>query len=216
MKTIVCFGDSNTWGYIPITGHRLPKDKRWTGIMSELLGHDYNVCEQGVNGRTTCFDDPIYPLRQGTGFFEEVLLTDYPVDLVIIMLGTNDSKIHLRQTSFSISVGMERLIKIAKDPQYGPNYGKDSIPPKVLVVAPAHLDRDIISSPFSNDFNLESARIVEELAPLYKELAERYDCAFLDAAEYTKASKLDCIHITEESHMHLAQAIANKVKELID
>ena len=95
MKTIVCFGDSNTWGYIPVTGHRLDYSKRWPGAMSYILGNSYKVEEEGVNGRTTCFEDPIYPKRCGTEFFEEVLLTNYPVDLVIIMLGTNDSKIHL-------------------------------------------------------------------------------------------------------------------------
>ncbi len=216
MKTILCFGDSNTWGYIPVTGYRRPFGERWTGIMAGLLGKEYKVEEEAVNGRTTCFDDPIYPKRRGTEFFEEVLLTNYPIDLIIIMLGTNDSKIHLHQNSFSVSVGMEQLIRTAlKACEYGPGYGEDGKAPKVLVVAPPLISENIVNRPISNDFDLSSVETVKGLAPLYKELADRYGCGFLNAAYYTEASNEDCLHITAESHKRLAKAMAEKVKELI-
>ena len=93
MKRILCYGDSNTWGFIPGTGERYPADVRWPGVLAALLGRGVHVVENGINGRTTAIDDPGYPCRNGKEGLGYALLAEKPFDLVILMLGTNDLKL---------------------------------------------------------------------------------------------------------------------------
>ena len=90
-KTILCYGDSNTWGYISSTGGRYPESVRWTGVMARELGTDYQVVEAGLNGRTTVFDDPVAPGRNGYEFLHVTMASAAPLDAMIIWLGANDS-----------------------------------------------------------------------------------------------------------------------------
>ena len=92
MKSILCYGDSNTWGYDPQTRSRFPHDVRWTGVLASSLGTGYRVVEEGLNGRTTRWDDPIEAGRNGLTFLQPCLESHLPLDLVIVMLGTNDLK----------------------------------------------------------------------------------------------------------------------------
>src|SRR3954462_1773041 len=92
MKTIVCFGDSNTWGYDPASNGRFGPTNRWTGVLQTALGSDYRVIEEGLNGRTTTVDDPIHDHRNGRHYLPPCLESHAPFDLVTIMLGTNDLK----------------------------------------------------------------------------------------------------------------------------
>ncbi len=92
IKTILCYGDSNTWGYIPATAGRYPPDVRWPGVMRKLLGEKYNVIEEGLNGRTTVWEDPYKPGRNGLELLIPILDSHNPIDLVVVMLGTNDLK----------------------------------------------------------------------------------------------------------------------------
>ncbi len=217
MKTVLCFGDSNTWGYIPITGRRRPYSERWPGAMAGLLGNGFIVSENAVGGRTTSFDDPICPKRCGAESLDEALIANHPLDLVIIMLGTNDSKIHLHQTPYSIASGMELLVKaVISKPEYGPGYGADGKAPKILIAAPPLINEDIITRPGMRDFDISSAKTVQALAPLYNQIAEKYGCGFLNAACCAEASYEDCLHITADSHKKLAAAMAEKVRELLD
>ena len=93
MKRILCYGDSNTWGFIPGTGERYPADVRWPGVLAALLGRGVHVVENGINGRTTAIDDPGYPCRNGKEGLGYALLAEKPFDLVILMLGTNELKL---------------------------------------------------------------------------------------------------------------------------
>ena len=90
MKTILCFGDSNTWGYNPENGQRFGPEERWTGILRNSLGEDYRVIEEGLNGRTTLWDDPIAGFKNGLDYLMPCLESHMPFDLITIMLGTND------------------------------------------------------------------------------------------------------------------------------
>ncbi|MBQ9959278.1 MAG: acylhydrolase, partial [Oscillospiraceae bacterium] len=89
-KRILCYGDSNTWGYIGGVGERFGRDVRWTGRLQTLLGSDYTVIEEGLNSRTTVWDDPVEMHKNGYTYLMPCLQTHRPLDLVIIMLGTND------------------------------------------------------------------------------------------------------------------------------
>lgn len=92
MTTILCYGDSNTYGYNPVNGLRYPKDVRWTGVLQKLLGEQYAVIEEGCNGRTTVFEDIAEPWKAGLGYLKPCLNTHKPIDFVIMMLGSNDLK----------------------------------------------------------------------------------------------------------------------------
>ena len=90
MKRILCYGDSNTWGYIAGSGKRYPHDVRWTGVVQRELGEGYQVLEEGLVGRTTVFDNPFAPWRNGIDYLMPCLITHKPIDLIIVMLGSND------------------------------------------------------------------------------------------------------------------------------
>ena len=211
MKTIVCFGDSNTWGYHPGSGQRIPYHMRWTGMLQGLLGDDYLVCEEGMNARTTGFDDPAEPGRNGLSYLEACLLTKMPADLLIIMLGTNDTKIQLGQTAFSISKCIGQLIAKAQNPMYG----SDGRPPEILVVSPIKIGDRIGESCFGDCFDERSVRIAKELAPRYREMAELYGCHYMDAAQAAEPSPIDQLHMDEAGHAMLAHAFYKRVKEII-
>jgi lysophospholipase L1-like esterase len=96
VKTILCYGDSNTWGCIPLTAAQPPRRygpaQRWPGVLRRELGDGFGIVEEGLNGRTTVWDDPLEPSRSGKELLVPCLLTHQPIELVIVMLGTNDLK----------------------------------------------------------------------------------------------------------------------------
>jgi len=211
MKTIVCYGDSNTWGHDPADGSRLPYGTRWTSVLQTLLGGEYLVCEEGMNGRTTVFDDPIEPHRSGLAYLEPCLIINKPVDLVIFMLGTNDVKTYLGQTPLSIQKGIERLILTAQDPQYGRN-GKA---PEILVASPVELYSGPEHSWLDDYFDERSYRTIRELKERYREMAELHGCFFMAASDYAQASPTDKCHLDAENHEKLAHAFYARVREIL-
>src|SRR5271168_2664213 len=131
MAVIVAFGDSNTWGYDPATGARHAPQARWTGVMAVALGPEHCVIEEGLNGRTTVFVDPIEPDRRGADYLPPCLRSHAPLDVLIIALGCNDMKGRFAVPPADIAAGAERLILMARAEPVGPN----GAPPKVILVA---------------------------------------------------------------------------------
>ena len=113
-KHIVCYGDSNTHGYCAVTGGRFDEEERWTCLLKKYLGDDFLVLEEGLSGRTTCFEDPVHEGLSGLNHLHPCLMTHEPVDLLIIMLGTNDTKERFGVAPASIALGLKRLIAKAK------------------------------------------------------------------------------------------------------
>ena len=114
-KNILCFGDSNTHGYNSKTGGRFTVEERWTKLLQRKLGDDYYVIEEGLSGRTTSFDDPVFEGLSGLNAIYPCMMTHEPLDLVIIMLGTNDTKDRFNANGFIIGKGLERLTQKAID-----------------------------------------------------------------------------------------------------
>src|SRR4051794_39188438 len=135
MAVVVAFGDSNTWGYDPASGARLPPETRWTGAVGTALGSGYRVVEEGLNGRTTVFDDPIATGRRGLDYLGPCLLSHAPLDLVVIALGCNDMKGRFNVSASEIAQGAERLVALALACGSGPSGGS----PGVLLVAPPRI-----------------------------------------------------------------------------
>lgn len=211
MPNILCFGDSNTHGCNP-SGGRWPRDVRWTGRLQEILGPDYYVIEEGLNGRTTVFDDPLEFYRNGLTALPYSLRTHTPLDMVIICLGTNDCKSFYSATAGVITRGMERLCMTIEN--FG--CGANGQCPKILIACPIHIsDGSGTPVPYLG-MDDDAIRKSRELSPLYKEVAARHDCLFFDAADVAKCSSIDQLHMDAENHGAFAEGIARVIKEYFE
>lgn len=211
MRTILCFGDSNTWGFDPLTGTRFPREVRWTGRLQALLGGEFWVVEEGLNARTACFDDPIFPGRNGLANVELCLLSAMPIDLVVVMLGTNDAKRHLAGTPHAVARGIELIVERVRAGDYGPA-GR---PPRILIVSPVRIGRNVAQRWTGSEFDLAGADLVDELAQHLRRLADRQGCHFLDAAEVSEADPSDAIHLNGENHQKLAAAVHEAISAIL-
>lgn len=208
MKTVLCYGDSNTHGYNPKNGLRYTKEERWPGVLSALLGPDYEVLEEGCNGRTTIFDDPEEPWKNGRTYLKPCLSSHRPLDFLVFMLGTNDLKKVYANTPEKIAKGMELLIQEAQDFLEE----KQGFRPELLLIAPPLIGEHMETSPFSDKFESEAREYSQKLGPLYKKLADRYGCLFLNAAEAAEASREDSLHMMPDQHHKLAEAVSRILK----
>lgn len=210
MKNILCYGDSNTYGYSPVTGGRYPKEIRWTGVMAGLLGDGYNVIEEGCNGRTTIYEDPTEPWKNGRDYLKPCLNTHKPVDVVILMLGTNDLKDYFNLSAEQIAFGAEELIKDTIDF----TTGKQGFVPKIILVAPPVIGDNMANSVFGNSFDQTAIERSKKFGELYGAVAARNNCVFVDGAKYVKSSEMDSLHLMPEEHEKLAGILAETVKNL--
>lgn len=204
MKTVLCYGDSNTYGYDPNNGLRYPKDIRWTTILQNLLGEQYEVIVEGLNGRTTAYDRPDGAFKNGLTYLTACLGSNKPLDYIIFMLGTNDCNADLHLTTGEIARGMEKLIETTlTETKWMQDYK-----PEIIIVVPAAIGLDYKSSPFADQLSDESVRKSRELAPLYKKLAKKYDCKFIDGTDILEVSPIDSEHLTENAHKKLAELLS--------
>jgi lysophospholipase L1-like esterase len=210
MKFILCFGDSNTWGCTPETMERYDPSVRWPGVLQRLLGKDYLVYENGMNGRTTVFDDPIEENRCGKAVLPVILECSAPLDLVIIMLGTNDCKARFSLEPWDIAWGMDLLVQYV----IRANCGRKEQTPKILIVSPPSMGNDWDKTILGTVFGPAAKRRCEQLPFVYQKIAEKNNVFFMDAGNYTEPGK-DCVHLTPASHQKLAEAFAAKIKEML-
>lgn len=208
MKTILCYGDSNTWGHEPTLQARLGIHERWPGVLRDTLGPEYHIIEEGLGGRTTVFDDPILPWRNGRDYLYPCLETHQPLDLVIIMLGTNDLKKRFSLSVRDIAQGAGVLVQIAQRS----GAGIDGGPPRVLLVCPPPF------APMAGRLYEESFEGAEErsrrLAADYQRVAEELGCDFFDAGQVIVSSQVDGFHLDASEHMKLGRKMADVVRAI--
>jgi lysophospholipase L1-like esterase len=207
MKEILCYGDSNTWGYDPRTEGRYPSDVRWTGVLQGKLGMGYHVIGEGLNGRTTVWDDPIEGHKSGKTYLVPCLETHKPLDLVIIMLGTNDLKYRFSLTAFDVAAGAGTLVHMVK----GSQTGRDDVPPEVLLIVPPRLGRLTLFGDMFRDGRQKS----QHLSTHYRTVAEEKGCQLLNADEIVASSDVDGVHFDPEGHEALGLAVAEKVRKIL-
>lgn len=208
MKNILCYGDSNTYGYIPGQGGRFPKDVRWPGRLQALLGDEYDVIEEGCNSRTTVYFDPKEPWLCGETYLRPCLKSHKPLDAVIIMLGSNDLKHYFYTTPQRIADGAGRLADITRE--YLAT--QQDIVPRVILVAPPLILPGIENAFDDDEHHADAAPASHEFAAEYLRVAGEKGCEYLDAASICEISPLDCIHMTAEAHDTLAKALFNMLK----
>lgn len=211
-RHIVCYGDSNTHGYQAANNGRFDEEERWTCLLQKALGEEYQVMEEGLSGRTTCFDDPLFEGLSGLDYLYPCLMSHEPVDLLVIMLGTNDTKERFGASAACIALGLKRLIDKAiatKDCWRG---GK----PNILVVTPQNIGREYAETEVGSTMGRGCAEKSEGLAAEYRKIAELTGCHYLDANEVVSAppNDIDFMHLTGEGHAQLAKALADRIPQI--
>ena len=208
MKTILCYGDSNTWGWNPSTQTRYARDERWPGVLQQELGDEYFVIEEGLPGRTTVWDDPIEGYKNGKEYLIPCLETHKPIDLVAIMLGTNDLKVRFSLSAFDVAAGAGVLVDIVQRSEAGP----DGNAPKVLLMAPPPLGR---LTDFAEMF--DGARVKSrKLAERFQQAARERGCALFDTSNVIVSSDVDGAHLEAEEHWKLGRAVAAVMRNMLE
>lgn len=221
-KTILCYGDSNTWGF---AAELQPKDKRyivryaqdvrWTGVLQDMLGDGYRVIEEGLNARTTVWDDVTWPDRNGLAYLRPCLDTHAPIDLVVLMLGTNDLKVRISGYVPDIARAAGTLVKTIQSGNDGPN-GRA---PEVLLVSPILVGERLkeAAPDIYDELGRENGRGNSLLfAKHFQAAAEESGCHFMDAALYAQPGPADELHLDVQNHRKLAEAFAKKIAEIME
>lgn len=203
---ILCYGDSNTWGYIPGTDHqRYSKKERWPGVLQEMLGDTYEIIEEGLNSRTLISVDKRRDKegRSGAEYLLPCLDTHDPIDLVIIMLGTNELKTEFYRNPKEIGeIFEEYFVKkiLSRKSCCRKTY------PKLLIIAPPLITKE-------NPKFIGGMEKSEKLNEIYRNIALENNCYFLDNSDLQAGE--DGIHLTRDSHRILASRLSRKVKEIL-
>lgn len=207
MKTILCYGDSNTWGYDPATQTRFRRDIRWPGVLRSELGEGFLVIEEGLNGRTTVWDDPIELDKNGATYLRPCIQTHKPFDLIIIMLGTNDLKTRFNLPAYDIASGAGVLVDIVQKSETGIG-GKA---PEVLLIAPPPaVELTGLAEMFEGAVEKSGG-----FARHYRRVSNEMGCHYLNAGDHVESSALDGIHLEVDMHTRLGKAVAAKVREIL-
>lgn len=211
-KHIVCFGDSNTHGYCALTNGRYHEQERWTCLLQQKLGDEYLIIEEGLSGRTTCFTDPIHEGLSGLDYIYPCLMSHEPVDLLVIMLGTNDTKERFGSSAACIGLGMKRLIAKA----IATTDSWQNKQANILLVVPKNIDKRYEQTEIAKTMGLGCAEKSQGLAEEYKKIADLMGCSYLDAnTVVTDQNHIDFMHLTKEGHQELADALTQIIPGLL-
>lgn len=201
MRRILCFGDSNTCGYSPVDGQKYDDDVSWPGVMNRLLGDKFEVVNEGKNGRTIAFDDPYNEGCNGMNDIEACIDANSPLDLVIIMLGTNDLKVYFDATPQDVANNLLAMSKLVQEKTDAP----------IILASPALLGDQIEFSPRHLEFGRTQVDYSFDLAPAFEQVAKTVGAEFIDLAMVAVSSDVDCLHLMPEEHAKVAQAMKDKV-----
>lgn len=196
MKKILCFGDSNTFGYNPNNGSRYNENSRWTGILNNLCKNNYEIIEAGCNNRTAFSNNP-----DGIQFTGYMILPEYLkkfYDIIILAIGINDLQKFYNPTLEEFETGIENIIK--KIRENNPNCD-------IIILSPSYITENILNSNFRFMFNQTSIEKSKQITSIYKKIANKYNCKFLDLNKIVTTSKIDGLHYEVEEHKKIAQSI---------
>ncbi len=212
MKRILCYGDSNTYGYISGSDHkRFDENQRWTQVLQRNLGNDYCVIEEGLNSRTILSNDP-RPGKEGRSGYDYLLpcLDSHdPLDIIVVMLGTNEVKVRYDKSSKEIGDMLENyIIKPIKS-----RVLHNSTNLQILIITPVKVNGKLANSNFEGKYDKTSERKSVQLEKYFREAAKRNGCHYLSALNFETG--IDGVHLTEASHKNLADMVYKKIKEIL-
>ena len=219
-KRVMVFGDSNSWGWMPVDrgfpSTRYPADVRWPGVMQAQLGDGYVVIDEALSGRTTDVADPTVLNVTGAGldgsaYLSPAIASHLPLDLVVLMLGTNDTKAMYERSAYRIALGVGHLIDIVQ--ATGGGVGTEYPSPKVLVLAPPPLGK-LAPAAFAELFAGGNAKS-EQFPATFAPIAQAGGAEFLDLGKITPTDGVDGIHLSAEAHKKIGMAVADKVEAMM-
>lgn len=203
-KAILCFGDSNTWGFNPKSEKRYPRSVRWPYVLQKLLGDKYEVISEGMIGRTLASEDLKRPYYNGSRFIQGLVKSHDPLDFIIIMLGTNEIKDRYNLNAFGIAKNLKKIINLIRDKKL--DLEKN---PKIIIICPPAPIEPTVGK---TRLDMGSApKVFKSLPLLYKKIALEYGCIFLNAGEYISPGKFDGYHFDSGAHLKLAKVVAEKI-----
>ena len=215
MKHVLCFGDSNTWGFIPGSARRYDEHTRWTGVLADEMGSEWRVHEDGLNGRMSMFDSPFKGdvNTNGKDIFATVLDSQKPLDVLVICLGTNDLKYH---PAWHAAQGVGRLVSYAQHVDQLNPWGEHVFRngPKILVISPIAVGEDLAYRDVQDDLagKHEESR---KFPKVFGDLCRVMGVEMLDAQQIAEPSMIDCVHMEPEGHKALGLAVAEKIRALM-
>ncbi|HUA13459.1 MAG TPA: GDSL-type esterase/lipase family protein [Candidatus Sulfotelmatobacter sp.] len=215
-KTVLCFGDSNTHGTKPDRSGRYAVNERWTGLLQKQLGDQYYIIEEGLGGRTTDLEhiNPEKPSRNGLVYFKACIDSHMPLDIIIIMLGTNDLKTAYNRSAEDIATALKQY------PEYIKKYcnSRNLKLPRIILVSPVYIDSNapefVDTMPTENVYDGVSAQKSHDLAQAISEVAEETGCEFIDAGLIATVGN-DGLHMDKESQPKLANKLFESIKEAL-
>ncbi|MEO1066395.1 MAG: SGNH/GDSL hydrolase family protein [Pseudomonadota bacterium] len=209
MKTILAFGDSLTWGFVPGTRERYPRDVRWPKVLEAGFDGRVEVLENGLNARTTVHENPFRDYRAGTSVLPVLLEVHAPLDLVILALGSNDFHSNYGMSPLNVARGMRRLVQTVKTYQTEPGMPV----PEVLVIAPPRIVKT--DDPYYGNIFGNTHEIFDQLAPLYEQLAREEAAHFFNAATVASGTPIDGIHLSADDTVALGKALIDPVRTIL-
>lgn len=209
MKTVLAFGDSLTWGFVPGTRKRYPFDVRWPNVLQAGLGNGVQVLENALNARTTVHENQFRDYRSGLNVLPVLLEAHAPLDLVILALGSNDFHSNYAMSPLNVSRGMRRLVQLVKTYATEP----DMPVPQVLVISPPTIVQT--DDPYYGGIFEDTHKVIDQLASLYKKLAEDEGAHFFDAASVASGTPIDGIHLTPEDTIAIGKALIKPVQSIL-
>jgi len=205
MRTVLCYGDSNTWGCEPVTERRYGRDVRWPGRLQLALRDEWHVVEEGLNGRTCTVDSPVAPGKNGLTYLVPCLYSHHPLDAVVIYLGTNDMADRYGLTATDVARSAARLAyEVSKT-----DAGVDGAAPIPILACPPPVG----NSEWAEDWQSVPAKSAV-LADRFRAAAAEIGCELIDLGEVTRYSDGDGIHLDEEGHAAVARAVEERLRRL--
>jgi lysophospholipase L1-like esterase len=207
MPTVLCYGDSNTWGYVPGSfGERYPRDVRWPGRLAAALGGEWEVIAEGLNGRTATLDSPVAEGRNGLAYLAPCLYSHAPLDVVVIFLGTNDVSDRYCLSAGDVAAAVGRLVRVVKTSETGPA----SSAPRILVVCPPPFASDDPEGGLTG-----AAAKTRRLGHWFREVCTALECELLDLDGIAAYSPVDGHHLDPEGHGAVARAVEERIRALV-
>lgn len=208
MKNILCFGDSNTWGYTPLSGVRYSINDRWPRVLQANLGDKYHIIEEGLCGRTIASHMQDRPQRSGQELLPALLESHRPLDLVIVMLGTNDLQHCFNLSAEEIASNMKSFCLMIKNNELINQHNPET---KILLISPAHL----AELPIEDQHHFQGGQLKsKQLARHYSQLASDLNLEFLDAHNFVQTTNIDGIHWTKEQHNKFGRILSTTINKI--
>lgn len=200
MKKIICYGDSNTFGYNTANSSRFDENTRWTALLQKNLGAEYEIINEGMPNRTGFVENPEGILFSSQKHFPDTLSKIDSVHILILAIGTNDLMFHYNIDFDTIEKGLNNLIKTAKEKTNN-----------IIIIPPTIMNENVLNGYFSSMFDETSIIKSKEAGKIYKRVAKGNNCRYFDINEFAAPSDIDGLHYDEKSHKLIAAKLADYI-----